>query len=179
MTTFSYYTTFRILRRFFQTFFSLANPNLSLSLSLTHTIFMYRSFLHILFLCIDHSFSHVFLLIHIHILLTYNILFILFIRAFYRLPVYSFTSLFRSFFCYLYVLILRIYLFDPNSQRILSHCIFCASYCVFFTPNLLGGIRSCRRVADIYRSRMSGFFELFLVPKRFPLFSGIQNSWED
>ena len=54
MTTLLYYTTSWILRKFFQTFLSLANPNLSLAYSI----------LHILFLSLDHSRLHMLYMIH-------------------------------------------------------------------------------------------------------------------
>ena len=50
---------------------------------------------------------------------------------------------------------------------------------VFFPRNFIGGLRSCHRVALFLRSYLAGFFGVLLVPKRFPVFLGLQNSWKD
>ena len=81
----------KYLRKLFHTFLSLTNPNSSLA----------HSLLHILFLVLNHSRSrmfhkstYIYYLPTLSVLSFARIFFTSFIRAFYRLPVYSFTSLF-------------------------------------------------------------------------------------
>ena len=50
---------------------------------------------------------------------------------------------------------------------------------VFFPPDLLGILRSCLWVYLFLHSCLAGFFGLLIIPKRFPFFSGLQNSWRD
>ena len=50
---------------------------------------------------------------------------------------------------------------------------------VFFPPDIIGGLRYCRRGDLLFRSCMMGFFGILLVPKRFPVFLGIRNSLRD
>ena len=45
---------------------------------------------------------------------------------------------------------------------------------VFLLTDLFGGLRSCRQVAILLRSRVAGFFGILLVLKRFLVFSGIR-----
>ena len=113
MTTFSYYTTSWILRKFFQTFPSLSNPNLSLA----------HSLLHILFLSLNHSRSRMFLMIYIYFLLTYIDRFIIcpYILHFVHssiLPsarIFFYFALLIVFFCLLVRITITYFSFDPNT----------------------------------------------------------------
>ena len=46
---------------------------------------------------------------------------------------------------------------------------------VFFPPDILGGIQSCCQVDIFLYCRLVDFFGLLLVPKRFPVLSGLQS----